>query len=336
MDRRLSVGVNGFGRFGKHLLRYWALNYSKSGLNIDYINDDYLSLAKAYELIITDDYLVDLAKIISIEGEGLRVNAPGLSHKILFTHKEPDQIPWIGIPDMVMETSGKLVGPGRSRLFSVGNTKRVLISATSVGADQTLVYGYNLETFDPNSKLISYGSCTINAYVPLAAYLHDRFCITDSDANIIHNVPEYKMLESKTLQRKECTLSFMGPQLLPFLNRSNFQVNYTNVPYSGVSIMDLRFRLRYPPSKKVILELLSKDLAAGSLKGLYGMTDRDYGPEAHKFTDASGVIVASSAKIKGHNLYLQMYFDNENSVNRYFDLANFLTKNPVRELVHGQ
>ena len=66
----------------------------------------------------------------------------------------------------------------------------VLISATSWDADKTLVFGYNHQEYSPELKIISYGSCTVNAYMPFANWIHDNYQIIDSDVNVIHNIQQ--------------------------------------------------------------------------------------------------------------------------------------------------
>ena len=79
----------------------------------------------------------------------------------------------------------------------------------------------------------------MNAYVPLADCLNKIYKILDSDVNVIHNIQNYKLKNYNTLTRKFCTLEKSGLNLLNFLNSKNFNVNYTIIPYDGVSIMDL-------------------------------------------------------------------------------------------------
>ena len=81
-------------------------------------------------------------------------------------------------------------------------------------------------------------------YVPLANYLNKMFKVLDSDVNVIHNIQTYKLKNYNTLTRKFCTLEKSGLNLLDFLDNKNFKVNYTIIPYDGVSIMDFRFNFK--------------------------------------------------------------------------------------------
>ena len=70
-------------------------------------------------------------------------------------------------------------------------TKLVIISATSWDVDKTIIYGFNHKDFSNNYKIISYGSCTVNAYVPIANFINEQYSIIDSDVNVVHNTCIY-------------------------------------------------------------------------------------------------------------------------------------------------
>ncbi len=320
------AGINGFGRFGLHLLKYWLDRAGSSHFVIGYINDDKLSITKALAIIAGDKYVVFNKHKVSISGDSLVFLEPnGSKHSILYTNRPKPEIRWKGKPDIVFECSGKGTVSKDSAEFLTGNTKLVIISATSWDADKTLVYGFNHDHFTKAHKVISYGSCTVNAYVPLAHYLNKKYGIVSSDVNVIHNIQEYKRGGFNTLNRKFCTLEKSGPNLLGFLNADNFTVNYTVVPYSGVSIMDYRFEFKEGVHKEKFIDDLAVAIAEGDLKGLYGMEDMDIGPEVYNCTTHSAVFIKENIRAVGKNIYLHSYFDNENSVNRFYDLANHVS-----------
>jgi glyceraldehyde 3-phosphate dehydrogenase len=326
----LACGMNGFGRFGLHLLKYWLDRSVDSPFAIRYINDDTLSVQDALDIIRSDRY-VEIPKLYKISAHGDEItftSADGVKNQVLYTHGPADALPWLGEPVFFFECSGKNSLARDCRAFLAGKTKKVVISATSWDADQTLVYGFNHARHDPAARVISYGSCTVNAYVPLAAFLHKKFGVRDSDVNVIHNIQDYKLRDPKnqTLLRKFCTLEKSGRKLLRFLNEDNFTVNYTVIPYSGISMMDFRFRLKRARGLEELLRVLEESFVEGELHHLYAMDETDRGPEVHKCTPHSAVFVRDKARLLGGNLYLQSYFDNENSVNRYHDLADYLAR----------
>jgi glyceraldehyde 3-phosphate dehydrogenase len=322
------AGVNGFGRFGLHLLKYWLDRSHHANFSIVWINDDTLTQKDALD-IINSDRFVQIPKLykISVNGDEITfTSADGVENKLVYTHAKKDKLPWLGKPDILLETSGKNTLSRDCKPYLTKRTGKVLISATSWDADQTLVFGFNHKDHDPKAQVISYGSCTVNAFVPLAAFLNKKFGIKDADSNVIHNIQEYRLKDPKnhTLLRKFCTLEKSGPSLLGFLDEKSFIVNYTVIPYPGVSKMDFRFRLKRPKPLRDILHTLEESFVDGDLRHLYAMDETDRGPEVHNCTPHSAVFVRDSAKLLGDNLYLQSYFDTENSVNRYFDLTDYL------------
>ena len=90
--------------------------------------------------------------------------------------------------------------------------------------------------------------------------------------------------------------------------------------------MDFRFNLKQKINSEAFLKVLKKEIKNGSLQNIYNTVKVDTGPEVHKFTTSSAVIIESSIEIKKNNIYFSSYFDNENSVNRYYDLINFISK----------
>ena len=322
------AGINGFGRFGLHLLKYWLDRSSTASFAIGWINDDELGLKDALH-IIHSDRSVEIPKLykISVNGDEITfTSADGINNRLIYTQSKKENTPWLGKPDVMLECSGKNTLSRDCRHFLTKKTAKVVISATSWDAEQTLIYGFNHKEHDPKTQIISYGSCTVNAFVPLAAFMDKKFGVRDSDVNVVHNIQGYRLkdLKNHTLVRKFCTLEKSGPKLLGFLNEKNFIVNYTVIPYAGISMMDFRFRLKHAKSLDQVLDKLQESFVGGELRNLYAMDATDRGPEVHKCTPHSAVFVRDSARLLGDNLYLHSYFDNENSVNRYFDLVDHL------------
>ena len=321
----LITGINGFGRFGLHLLKYWLDRSDQANFKISYINDDYLNIKQAYEIITNDLYVKFNKYKVQISGDSLIILQPnGIRHEILYTNQEQKLIPWIGKPEIFLECTGKYTESKHAITYLRKNTKLVLISATSWDPDATLVYGFNHEEYNASLNVISYGSCTVNAYVPFANWVNNKFGIEDSDVNVIHNIQEYRLAENNTLNRKFCTLEKSAKLMMDSIKDDNFLVNYTVIPYTGVSTIDLRFRLSNLVNRDNFLGELEEAINHGDLKGLYGLDEKDIGPEVHNCTTFSTVFIKEGIKCINGSIYLQGYFDNENSVNRFFDLTNFI------------
>jgi glyceraldehyde 3-phosphate dehydrogenase len=321
----LIAGINGFGRVGLHLLKYVSDRQDSAAFAIGYINDDTLSLDDAFTILQNDEAVRFAEGSVRRVADGLEISWPnGAVQRIVYSTRPLGAIPWAGTPDLVFECSGKATKAVDCRAHLVGDTRLAVISATAPDADQTLIYGFNHEHFDPGSHILSYGSCTVNAYVPLAASLNRRYGIIESDVNIIHNTPRHRMAGAGTLTRRLCTLEHSGPKLLDFLAPERLTVNYTAVPYAGVSIIDFRFRLRNAPDRASFISTLATAIKDGDLAGLYGLETADRGPESYIGSIYSAVLVADHIRIVGDSVYLQGYFDTENSVNRLYDLVQYI------------
>jgi len=323
---KTKVGINGFGRFGLHFLKYWLDRDYDANYQVEYINDDVLTIDQALEILKNDKNVVFNKHQIKKIGSTLRFLAPcGKVYEIEYTTATKEEITWLGRPDIFLECSGRNRVKNDCLGFLCGDTKLVLVSATCWDADTTLVYGFNHKKYNPEYKVVSYGSCTVNAYVPLAAYFHEKWGVEDSDVNVIHNIQEYCLSDNYTLNRKFCTLEKSGPNLLGFVGKDNFTVNYTVVPYPGVSIIDFRFRLKDCPPRGELIAELEQAFYKGDLKGLYDIDEVDIGPEVYNCTTFSSVFIKENIKVINNQVYLPAYFDNENSVNRYYDLLNYIT-----------
>ncbi len=323
----VSAGLNGFGRFGLHLLKYWIDRSKESKFRIDYINDDTLSTSDIFRAITSDAYVKFNKYKVQLVGDLLLIQKPdGEKYEIQITGLPYDGVPWLGEPYIVFECSGNNTVAQRCKSYLSGNTQFVLISATSWDAPLTLIYGFNHQEFDQTiERVFSYGSCTVNGFVPFANELNNLFGVLEADVNVIHNVQSYRL--TNTLIRKFCTLEASGPSLLDFLSAErNFKVTYTVVPYTGVSSMDFRFRLQTPSSQEEILQTLLKSMSTGRLRNLYQFDELDLGPEKYSCSTYSVVFISENLRLIGDNLYLHGYFDNENSVNRYYDLVSYMVR----------
>lgn len=329
MNQKVGItkaGMNGFGRFGLHLLKYWLDRNKEANFVIESINDDTLTIQDAHRIICHDKHVFFNKYKVQVKDDTLIILEPnGSKHVIRYTNTPHLKIPWLGSPDIVFECSGKNVIARDCEFYLDGNVKRVVISATSWDAEKTLIYGFNHQDFTGHERTISYGSCTVNAYVPFANFLNKKYGVIDSDVNVIHNIQEYRLPDNNTLNRKFCTLEKSGPGLLNFIGPDNFLVNYTVVPYLGPSMMDFRFRVRADVSCAALVADLEEAFSQGELKHLYDFDETDIGPEVYNCSTYSAVFIKDSVKVLNGNLYFQGYLDTENSVNRFYDLVDYIS-----------
>ncbi len=312
--------MNGFGRFGLHFLAYYLDRAKESKFILLQINDENLSVQDMLD-IITNDYYVKITDTWQLEVDGSRItfNNGYESHQIEFRNCSLADFV-AGFNGVLFECSGKYTNV--DNFPDVRLLERIFISATSMNADATILVGFNENSFRESLKFVSYGSCTVNAYVPLASSLNNEFGVLNSDVNVIHNIPEYLLQRSPDIfERRTCTLSIMGPRLLDFLSDDNFNVNYTIVPISGVSRIDLRFELERSFELNEIVKTI-EGISNKTGMNLYRFHETDLGPNNSLLSVFSTEFLLSQSRKVGQTLYLSGYFDTENSVNRYYDLIN--------------
>lgn len=328
-SKMVKCGMNGFGRFGLHFLYNYLENRESVTFELTNIHDEVLTVDDAFRIICDDRFVKISAKHdVSVNGDKL-VFDNDLS--IRFSSGPDNQISWVGEPDLFLECSGKNTTREKSARFLSGNTKLVLISATSMDCDQTLIVGLNHEEIAEESSVISYGSCTVNAFVPLANKVKKVFGLNSAEVNVIHNLPEYQLCDTSgaLVERRYCTLSAMGIKLLPFLNENNFNVNYTLVPYCGVSVMDFTFELDKNITKNDFFQELFNCSDDAYFSKLYGLSEADTGPDSFKLNSHNAVLIGATSKVLGKRVLIHSYFDNENSAIRFMDLAGFVASKVV-------
>ena len=337
MQRKKALaiaGANGFGRFGLNLLKTW-LEDKKPAYKIRYWNDEKLSPKNMYKIIKSDPHVSFDGYKVLLDKNTLSITTPDGREEIVECTSGPaESARWIGKPDIFFECSGSRTAIAKSKPFLKGNTKIITISATSWDADGTFLFNYNHHEFKPEKhKIISYGSCTVNGYIPLAAFLHKKFGVLDSAVNIIHNIQQYRLPNYNTLDRRFCTLEKQGPAFLPFLRKNNFMVNYTVVPYSGASIMDMSFRLKKRVSREKLLRTIKNAIKkGGELYGLYTIIPKNSGPEPHVRSPYNAAIVENALHMRDKTAHLFTYFYNEGAT-RYHELTSHVAKQIVKRML---
>jgi glyceraldehyde 3-phosphate dehydrogenase len=322
-----EVALHGFGRFGLHLLKYYLDRFDQANFFISHISDEAIHIEQAYQMIMQDPKVNFRSYQVSKVGNVLVfVCTNNRRIEINYSCVHGLAAEWLGRVDLVFECSGRLTQASACRSYLIGATSRVLISATSWDADATLIYGFNEAKYHSDMQVISYGSCTVNAFIPVAQFFHDSYKVIACDVNVIHNTPQHRLTNVNEIQRHFCTLEKIGPRLLSFLTSDNFHVNYCLIPYSGLSMMHYRFHLENATNVTEIKADLLHACEFGSLTGLYEVISHAQGSHLHHCTTYSAVIIRDSIKLVGKQLYFSAYLDNENSVNRYFDLVQSVLK----------
>jgi glyceraldehyde 3-phosphate dehydrogenase len=178
----VRVGINGFGRIGRNILRA-ALDDKE--LDIVAVND--LADAKTLgHLLKYDSILGNLAQEVRVEGDTILV--AGRKVKVLST-KDPSALPWkdLGV-EYAIESTGLFTDAEKAKVHLAAGAKKVIISAPAKNEDLTVVMGVNQDKYDPTRHhIVSNASCTTNCLAPIVKVLHDSFGIVRGQMTTIHS-----------------------------------------------------------------------------------------------------------------------------------------------------
>src|SRR5437773_4857277 len=332
----VRIGINGFGRIGRNVLR---ASLGDPELNFLAIND--LTDAKTLAHLLKYDSVHGTLKAnIQAREDELVVN--GKAIKIL-AKKDPKELPWkdLGV-DLVVESTGRFTDrEGASRHLSAG-AKRVIISAPAKDPDVTLVLGVNEQTYDPRShQVISNASCTTNCLAPVAKVLLENFGIRHGVMTTIHsytNDQQLLDLPHKDLRRARAAAVSMVPTstgaakalhlVLPQL-KGKLDGMAIRVPTPNVSLVDLTVETE-KECDTASVNAAFRRAAQGPLKGILDYSEApivsvDLNGDPHSATlDAPLTTVMEHRMVK-----VIAWYDNEWGYScRVRDLIKFIAAKP--------
>jgi glyceraldehyde 3-phosphate dehydrogenase len=271
----IKVGINGFGRIGRLVLRAIIENY-KDKIQIVGINDLGSIDANAH-LIKFDSTHGTLNEKIKISNDGFSVGNQNIK---VFAEKDPSKLPWAKIgADIVLECTGFFLDKNSAGKHIQAGAKKVIISAPGKDVDFTIVQGVNSKELKKEHNIISNGSCTTNCLAPVAMVLENTFGIEYGYMTTIHSYTgDQKLLDTlhKDLRRARASGDSMIPTstgaakamslVLPSL-KGKLDGTAIRVPTPNVSLIDLTF----VTSKELKVEDINKAMTAaanGPLKGI--------------------------------------------------------------------
>lgn len=327
----IRIGINGFGRIGRIVLRA-AQQYSE--VEVVGIND-----------IAPIASLAHLLKYDSTHGRfGAKVTAGEKSltiadHEIpVFASRQPSEIPWGNIgADIILECSGIFTERDKAAAHLASGAKKVIISAPATNPDATFVYGVNHTSFDPNKhSVVSNASCTTNCLAPMAYVLHKKFGIESGFMTTIHSYTnDQQILDAphKDLRRTRAAATNQIPTstgaakalglVLPELNGKldGFAIR---VPTINVSCTDLVVQIKKPASVAEVNAAL-KEASLGNLKGILGFEEDPLVSSDFMGDPRSSIIDASCTKVIQNMVKVLSWYDNEAGFShRMLDMAQYI------------
>jgi len=330
----IRVGINGFGRIGRNILR--AALHEKE-LEFVAVNDitDAPTLA---HLLKYDSILGNLSEEVKAEGDTIRV--AGRSIKVL-AMKDPAQLPWKSLEvEYVIESTGLFTEAEKAKAHLTAGAKKVIISAPAKNEDITIVMGVNHEKYDPRKHtIVSNASCTTNCLGPVAKVLVDTFGIVKGQMTTVHSYTnDQKILDlpHKDMRRARAAALSMIPTstgaakaiylAVPEL-KGKLDGVAIRVPTPNVSLVDLTVELGKNATAAEINGAL-KEAANGKMKGILEVTDEELVSIDFRGNPHSSIVDAPLTKVVDGNLAkVFSWYDNEwGFSNRVRDLIFYMAK----------
>ena len=328
----IKVGINGYGRIGRNVLRALYESGRTGEIQIVAINDLGDANTNAH-LTRYDTAHGRFNGQVSVEGDSMIVNGDRIR---VLAQRDPAKLPWGGLGvDIVFECTGLFTSKAKASAHLAGGARKVLISAPGGDdVDATVVFGVNHDVLRASHTVVSNASCTTNCLAPMAKVLHENIGIVGGLMTTIHAYTNDQVLtdvyHSDLRRARSATMSMIPTKtgaaaavglVLPAL-KGKFDGFAVRVPTINVSLVDLTFTAQRPTSVDEINGLL-KAAAAGPLKGVLAYTDAplvsiDYNHDAHSSTyDATMTKVTGGTLVK-----VCSWYDNEwGFSNRMLDTA---------------
>lgn len=326
-----KIGINGFGRIGRLVLRA-AL---EKGVDVVAVNDPFIALDYMVYMFKYDSTHGRYSGDVKAEGGALVVNGKKIE---VFQERDPKSIPWGKVgADIVVESTGVFTTIEKAGAHLEGGAKKVVISAPSADAPM-FVMGVNESAYDPSMNIISNASCTTNCLAPLAKVIHDNFEIVEGLMTTVHAItatqktvdgPSGKLWRDGRGAAQNIIPAATGAakavgKVIPALNGKITGMAF-RVPVHDVSVVDLTVRLGKPTTMEEIKAKV-KAASEGPLKGVLGYTE-DEVVSADFIGDARSSIFDAGAGIMLSPQFVKLisWYDNEYGYsNRVVDLIKYI------------
>jgi glyceraldehyde 3-phosphate dehydrogenase len=329
----IKVGINGFGRIGRNVLR---ASLKDSNLDFVAVNDltDPKTLA---HLLKYDSVLGNLPNQVSAGSDSITVDGKTIK---VFKEKDPAALPWESVgAQVVIESTGRFTDANDAKKHLRGSVKKVIISAPAKNEDITLVLGVNQEKYDgAKHHIISNASCTTNCLAPVAKVLQDQFKIVSGTMTTIHSYTNDQVIldfPHKDLRRARAAALSMIPTttgaakalklVLPELG-GKIDGFSMRVPTPNVSVVDLVVWVEKKTTKEEVNAALKKATESGPLKGYLAYEEQELVSSDFKGNSFSSIVDAPMTLVVGGNcVKVISWYDNEWGYScRVRDLINYI------------
>ena len=334
----IKVGINGYGRIGRNILRAVYESKRTSEIQIVALND--LGDAKTNaHLTRYDTAHGRFPGEVSVDGDSMLVNGERIR---VLAERDPAKLPWDSVgAQVVIESTGRFTNAEDAKKHLRGPVKKVIISAPAKNEDVTLVLGVNHQVYDPaKHHIISNASCTTNCLAPIAKVLHDNFKIVSGTMTTIHSYTNDQVIldfPHKDLRRARAAAINMIPTstgaakalklVIPEMagKLDGFAIR---VPTPNVSVVDLVAIVEKKTTKEEVNAAMKKASEENPLKGYLGYEDHELVSADFRGDARSSILDSPSTMVVGGNLVKVIsWYDNEWGYScRVRDLINYIGK----------
>lgn len=313
-----TVGINGFGRIGRLVLRNALAN---PDVQVVAVNDPFIEPSYAAYMFKYDSTHGRYKGKVEAAADGIVIDGKKV---LVFTEKDPSQIPWgkNGVT-YVVESTGVFTTVEKAKAHITGGAKRVVISAPSADAPMYVV-GVNVDKYTPKDDVISNASCTTNCLAPLAKVINDEFGLVEGLMTTVHSYtatqktvdgPSHKDWRGGRTAAQNLIPSSTGAakavgKVIPELAGKLTGISI-RVPTPDVSVVDLTARLNKSTSIEEINATIKKH-SEGALKGVLGYTDEDV-VSSDFLSDTHSSIYDAKASLALNDKFVKLisWYDNE-------------------------
>jgi glyceraldehyde 3-phosphate dehydrogenase len=330
----VKVGINGFGRIGRNVVRAALRNPEIEFVAVNDLTDT----ATLAHLTKYDSLMGPLEEPVRAEGDSIFIGDRKIK---VFATKDPAEIDWSSVgAQIVIDSTGRFTEAKDAAKHLRGSVKKVVISAPAKGEDVTVVMGVNEKAYDPaKHNIVSNASCTTNCLGPVAKVIHEKFGIQKGSMTTIHSYTnDQNVLDfpHKDLRRARAAALNMIPTttgaakaiglVLPEL-KGKLDGYAMRVPTPDVSVVDLVAVLDRASNDQEVNEAL-KTAAQGELKGILAYTDDPVVSMDMLRNPNSSIVDGQMTKVlDGNLLKVVAWYDNEwGYSNRVNDLVLYMAK----------
>jgi glyceraldehyde 3-phosphate dehydrogenase len=316
----IKVGINGFGRIGRLVLKA-ILDHPNKNVHVVAVNDPFLD----------PEYMAYLLTYDSTHGKTEGVHVNDKKHLVVgpheiqcFAERDPANIKWAEAgAEIVIESSGVFTDIKGAGAHLKGGAKKVIITAPSADAPM-FVMGVNETTYKKEYDVVSNASCTTNCLAPLAKVIHDNFGIVEGLMTTVHSSTATQFVVDAPSKKdwragRAASINIIPAatgaakavgKVIPALNGKLTGMAF-RVPTVDVSVVDLTVRLEKPVKYDEIKRVL-KAASEGALKGILGYTEHE-AVSTDFLGDTRSSIVDANAGIQLNDNFVKLisWYDNE-------------------------